>query len=242
NTPNDRLTGVFDGVSFANYQQHPYSISRENGVVLSLAGRRRWADTHSASFDPSYSEGSAFGAAYRGLALPGFAHHVLAARFSALERRGPGAEPEDVGGASGQQTSLGIFSAGTPGVFLPVRGYPEGIRTGTRAWTASLEYRFPLALVGRGWGTSAWYLDQLAGDVFTDAGDAHCPGADARGVAPNGFLCSPAGSRPVVGSGAELVVDGRAIVPTTIRLRAGIGFPVSEGGGARGWVTIGSAF
>ena len=167
---------------------------------------------------------------------------IRAPASSAPARGGPGAEPEDIGGASGQSASFGLFSAGTPGIFLPVRGYPEGIRSGTRAWTASLEYRLPIALVGRGWGTSAWYLDRVSADAFVDAGNARCPGADSRGVASNGFLCSRPGARPVMGSGAELVVDGRAIVPTTVRVRAGVGFPVSEGGGARGWVTVGSAF
>ncbi len=240
--PNDRLTGVFGAIGFADYQVFPYSISREDGVALSLAGRRRWGGGVAGAGDVGYSEATTSLRGYRSLPLPGFAHHVLALRASALWRAGTGAEPADIGGISGQQLDLGLVSAGTAGVFLPVRGYPEGVRSGTRAWTASLEYRAPLALVGRGWGTRPYYLDRLSADAFADAGNAWCPNVDAHGRTPGGFGCTASGLRPLVGAGAELVADARLLIPVTLRFRAGAGFPVSEGGPARGWVTLGSSF
>lgn len=238
--PRDRLAGVFAGLGFANYQAHPYSISREDGLAASAFARRRFSS--GAPADLGYSEATSSLRLYRSLPLPGFAHHVLAGRVSGLWRGGPGAEPEDVGGASGQAVDLGLITAGSAGIFLPVRGYPEGERSGTRAWTASLEYRVPIALVGRGWGTRPYYLDRVSADGFVDAGNASCPDADARGVTPRGFVCSLPGARPLLGAGAELLADARILIPTTFRFRAGIGFPVSEGGKPRGWLTLGSSF
>jgi len=240
--PSDRLGGPFGTIAFANYQVHPYSFSREDGLSAFVSGRRRWAAGFAPGHDRTYSEASGAVFGYRALRLPGFANHVLAARVTGLWRAGPGAEPEDIGGVSGQTLSIGPVSAGTPGTFLPVRGYAEGDRSGTRAWSASLEYRLPLALVDRGWATNPYYLHQLSADAFVDAGNASCPVVDANGATPNGFACSRPRLRPLVGAGAELVADGRVLFPSTLRFRAGIGFPTTQPGPVRSWLTLGSSF
>jgi hypothetical protein len=49
---------------------------------------------------------------------------------------------------------------------MGVRGYPNTIFYSRRAGVASLDYRFPLAQVYRGWGTNPAYLDNLSGFVF----------------------------------------------------------------------------
>ncbi len=244
-SPNDRLKGVFAGVAFANYQTPPYSISREDGMAASLAARRHWNTGFAGRLDAGYSEGFGSLAAYRSLALPGFAHHVLALRAAGLRRGGPGAEPFDIGGVPGTTFSLGIADVGTPGRFLFVRGYPSGARTGTDAWSGSLEYRLPIALVDRGWGTAPWYVDRVFAHAFADAGNAWCPAADTGLRHQHGYLCSSYGATPLLGAGAELGADGRVLIPTTLRFRAGVGFPLThrqEFKRVAGWVTLGSSF
>ncbi|MBX6362775.1 MAG: PD40 domain-containing protein [Gemmatimonadetes bacterium] len=234
----DRLVGAVASVAFANAQSYPFSISRENGVSLSATARRRW-DTSPDSIAGTYSEATAWGAAYQGIPLFGFAHHVLALRASALLRSGPGAEPHAVGGPSGGSASLGVTTLGGFR-FLPIRGFDDGVRYGTRAWTGSLEYRVPIALVGRGLGVSPYYLDRIAASAFLDAGDAWCDDAAAARYR----ACADRDAGILYAVGGELQVDGRVLVPATIRARVGAGVPLSAGADRRPkfWLELGSAF
>ncbi|HET9983647.1 MAG TPA: hypothetical protein VFQ38_08665 [Longimicrobiales bacterium] len=236
--PTDRLVGAVATASFANAQTYPFSISRENGVSLTASARRRW-DTRPDSLSGTYSEATAWGAAYQGLRAFGFAHHVLALRASALLRAGPGAEPHGIGGPSGGSASLGITTVGGFRL-LPVRGYDADVRYGTRAWSASLEYRVPIALVGRGLGVSPYFLDRIAAAAFLDAGDAWCE-SDA---AARYRACADRSAGTLYSAGGELQVDGRVLFPATLRARLGAGVPLSAGADRkpRLWVEFGSAF
>jgi hypothetical protein len=219
--PNDRLAGVVVQGAFANYRAQPFSISPEDGLSLSLTGRRRWDLRPGTAADGSpvrqgYDELSGQLAAYKALPLPGFAHHVLAARGSARWRQGAGASLFGIGGASGTALDLGLEAVGGNYRFLPLRGVPDDARFGTRAWSASLEYRFPIALVGRGYRLLPLFLDRLSGTFFLDAAHAWCSNGEQERFATR---CGTA-DVPLAAAGAELGIDAG------LRLRGGIALPV----------------
>jgi hypothetical protein len=221
----DRLRGLFARAAFSNTRLYPFSISREDGITLSVGARRRWDANPSGNIDRSYSEATAWAAGYKAIRVFGFANHVLALRASGVLRDGPGAPLVEVGGATGSTLSTGIGSIGSAELFLPVRGFPEDVRAGTRAWSASAEYRLPIALIGRGARLLPLYLDRLSASLFADAGDAWCTAAEEA----SNRLCTAGAdaSTPLVGAGGELGLDLALFFGTPFRLRAGVGFPLN---------------
>jgi hypothetical protein len=205
----DRLVGVIAGVAFGNARVPAYAISPEDGVRVSLFGRRRF-DIEPVFRDATYTELSGQTHVYQSINAFGFAHHVAAARVSGVHRSGLGVGPTDVGGE---------------GDFLPVRGFEDGDRIGFDAWSASLEYRVPLAMVGRGVGLWPLFLDRLSASVFVDAGDASCT-TDQATV----FRACPGNEDRsqgvLVSAGAELLgnVAVLAFLPAWVRL--GIAQPI----------------
>jgi hemolysin activation/secretion protein len=116
-----------------------------------------------------------------------------------------------------------------------MRGYERSARFGRYAWTASAEYRFPLALIN--WGLGAWpvHLDRMVGAVFVDAGNAWGPD-----VWPTGFE-NPL--RTALASvGAEITTEFLALFDTQLLLRVGVAQPLVEGTGARVYVRTGLPF
>lgn len=221
--PRDELYNLIGRVGFANYQVQPFSISREDGISISLAGRNEIERNAAASRDQSVRELRALATAYRSIDLGAFAHHVLALRGSTLLRDGDGATPTSIGGSSGGIVGAFGFSAGGNSRLLPVRGFESGVRAGTRAWTASAEYRLPIALVGRRPAVSPFYIDRISATAFFDAGDAWC-----TGLADQLFgSCQRArGQPPLLSAGAELAIDMSFARIVATRVRAGIGFPI----------------
>jgi hypothetical protein len=220
--PEDRLAGAVLQLGFSNYRAQPFSISPEDGISFSATGRRRWeigADPGSGG--RGYDEVSGQFVSYKALGLPGFSNHVLALRTSARWRQGPGAYPVGVGGASGSPLDLGIATVGSGYHLLPVRGFPENERYGTRAWSTSLEYRFPLAQLNRGVGLWPVFLDRLSGAFFLDAGNAWCGAAERARLA----FCSDDDARAIVAAGTELAL-GAAFFAVPARIRGGIAWPV----------------
>ncbi len=222
----DRLLGVIAGVAFGNARVPAYAISPEDGVRVSLTGRRRF-DLEPVFRDATYTELSGVTNVYRSIDAFGFAHHVAAARVSAMHRGGLGVGPTDVGGE---------------GDFLPVRGFSDGDRIGFSAWSAALEYRVPIAMIGRGLGLWPLFLDRLSASLFIDAGNAACtaeqsavylgcPGNEGRS---NGVLVSAGGE--LLGNVAVL-----AFVPAWLRL--GIAQPIQgPRTSARVYFAIGQSF
>lgn len=219
------FAGAFVQAGYSNDQTYPFSISRENGVSLSGTLLRRWdlERNATASGDPidrSYDEARLTATGFRSLRGPGFANHVLALRVAGAARTGPGADAFGIGGASGSPLDFGLLGAVGSRRAMPVRGFGPSARVGTRGWTAALEYRFPLALVGRGVRLWPLYLDRISGAAFIDSGDAWCTPAQLSILSG----CDAAGAAPLVGAGGELIADVTAILP--LRLRAGVGFPL----------------
>lgn len=183
---------------------------REFGLADSLAGVR--------GLDRSRDEAAATLRAYRSFNGPGFSDHVLALRGSVAAGRGSGSSDVDydVGGAFGRSepfTGLGLFGRTAP---FPVRGYPRGARLGWAAWSTSLEYRLPIALVNRGAGLVPLHLDRIHGALFFDAG-----GTRRRDSA----------SPPAIHSvGAELRSSWLLFWGTSIDLHLGVAAPTASGG------------
>jgi Tol biopolymer transport system component len=206
------LAGVIARASFARFRMPAFAISPQDGYALSLGGRRRWDVAHGEAPDRGYSELTGFSAAYRSIDAPGFARHVLALRATMLWRSGERAPLSSIGGPTNR--------------LLAVRGYREGVRIGTEAWTASAEYRMPVALVGRGIRLWPVFLDRVAFSAFIDAGDIRC-NPDAAAARP--LACTPPDGVQaglLAGAGGELVADIGFFFAPPIRLRAGIGQPL----------------
>lgn len=231
-------------LSASTARRQPFSLSREGGVSGFVAGRIR----HETGVDPaargapggdrSFREVVGEAAAYKALGGPGFANHVLALRASAGTAFGPGANRFhfEAGGAEGvaeRVTGLGLF--GGSSLLFPVRGFPENARHGRTAWSASAEYRFPLALVDRGLGPFPLYLDRLHGSVFFDVGNAWGPDESSGGPA------NPP-SAALVGAGAEFSAIVVPFYGRSLAFRAGVGVPIAGGSGARFHVRLGNAF
>jgi outer membrane protein assembly factor BamA len=202
----------------------------ELAVPDSLAGR----PGGDRSFDEAVARARVYGS-FRG---PGFADHVLALELAGGAARGAGADAFhfDVGGASGVRepfTGYGLFGGGP--LLFPVRGYVDGDRSGRYAWTASAEWRFPLALVNRGAGLVPLHLDRLHGALFVDAGNAWGP-----------ELGQPGYDRPreraLVGSGGELRADFLTLFTIPLAIRVGAAAPLVDGDGVRVYVRFGSVF
>lgn len=231
--PTDRLLGAVAQVGFANYRTQPFSISPEDGIALTLLGRRRWdpepfRDSSGRVFDRGYDEVSGQLKVYRALDLPGYAQHTIATRLGARWRQGPGAAPFGVGGAPGATLDLGLGTIGGGAGFLPVRGFDAEERSGTRAWSGSLEYRFPIALIGRGPGLVPIFLERLSGALFLDAGAAYCGAAERTSLSG----CAPEPASLLMAAGAELGLDTSLFFAGRTRLRGGLAFPL-EGRPAR---------
>jgi hypothetical protein len=233
--PRDELYGARAVTSFSRYTAPPFAISRENGVVLQLAGRQRWdfdprtvtTQQGTFTFDGGYRELTTWNAGYLALPLPGFANHVLAGRFSGLHREGAGAGTSGIGGISGTRLGVGVPGVGDFGGtarLLPVRGFSENQRWGTRAWTASAEYRLPLAMPARSLRPLPAFFDRLSGAAFIDAGHAWCDAASATRL---GTACpwTDAGAAPLVGAGAEATAL-LSVYDIFLPVRAGAAVPL----------------
>jgi hemolysin activation/secretion protein len=122
---------------------------------------------------------------------------------------------------------------------LPVRGFESGDRTGTRAWTASLEYRLPLALVGRGVQLWPLFLDRSYVSSFLDAGNATCT-PDQTQRTP---VCASRNGTTLMSVGVEVGVDVALLSFSNTRLRIGVGQPLAgPRNSPRAYLTFGPAF
>lgn len=226
--PGTVLAGWLASGAYARYQQHPFSISREDGVAFNATARGRYdlepfTGEDGSTIDRGSIELLSQATAYRAVRRGRFANHVLAARFASLRRDGPGANTVAIGGASPSvSTALG-HSLGT-GNFLPVRGFEQGHLRGTRAWAASLEYRMPVAIINRGVGLWPIYFDRLSASAFVDAGAAWC----GQGQVRDGLFCAASSTRPIASAGFEAALDVTVFYSGGARIRPGIAFPLRD--------------
>jgi len=219
--PTDALYGPVLRVGFARYRSPQYAISLEDGVLANVSGRWRF-DASPGELDRGYREVATWAAAYKALGTIGFAHHVAAARFSALLRDGDAVSLADVGGIPGG--GAGFVTLGTDhGGLLPVRGFQSGDRAGSQAWTASAEWRVPIILVGRGHGLWPVFLDKVSASVFGDAGNASCTTAEQL----RSQFCAQHSTTVLSSAGAELGLDVALGFGLPVQARVGYAVPLS---------------
>jgi hypothetical protein len=225
----DALLGVVASMGFGTARTPALAISPQDGVLFGASVRRRWERApQPQTIDRSYSEASGSAQAYRSVEAFGFARHVLAVRGAAIWRGGAGAPVTGLGGITGER-------------FLPVRGYAENAQRGTEGWSGSAEYRVPIALVARGAGLLPLFLDRVSAAAFFDAGQIRC-GSEVLAVRPGS--CRSAEGVPtsiLAAAGGELVTDAVLMYFLQLRLRTGVGVPLT-GGAPRFHVTVGPSF
>ncbi|MDB4913781.1 MAG: WD40-like beta Propeller containing protein [Gemmatimonadetes bacterium] len=216
--------GAFIGAQFSNTQRPSLSISPEDGISLALTARERYR-TDSASQTMSASVvGTA--ALLKSLDLPGFSHHVVAARVAAGLADRKASSAFEVGGVSGSTIELVPgYAVGEDRRTFGLRGFPSSTTFGTSALAGSLEYRAPLLLGGHGIGALPFFFDRSSVSVFGDAGVAHCA-ANVRYT----VNCAPASRLDQLFSsvGSELVLSSSVLdwdVPQTFRF--GVAVPVT---------------
>lgn len=233
-------------LSASNVQRRSFSISREDGVSAWVSTRLRRetglqrAERGLVSEDEGFNELTGELAAYKGLGGWGFSNHVLALRASGGIGFGAGANQYhfDVGGAEGMPEGISGFALfGGSGKLFPVRGYTGNSRFGRVAWSASAEYRFPIALIDRGVGTLPFFFDRLHGSVFFDAGNAWGPvlGEDVRNY------YNPRRSM-IMSVGTEVSMIVVPVYQGGLTVRFGAGLPLESGARPAYHIRVGNAF
>ncbi|HEU4630500.1 MAG TPA: hypothetical protein VFS08_12195 [Gemmatimonadaceae bacterium] len=228
---------------FGNAQRPVRAISPEDGVMLSATVRQRWLEHDVRPFTRS---AVGIASVYRSLpALPGFAHHVLAARVAGGWADDAATSQFEVGGVSG-----GSFEV-LPGIVLGegartfgVRGVPPAASIGTRAVAATVEYRAPLLAPGTGIGRLPLFLDRASLVLFGETGAAWCPVEAADRPA-----CFRTTTEPewLSSFGGEVDADVAVQYDTVYRFRFGLALPrenavLGVSGGVRPYVAVGRAF
>jgi len=237
----DLLPSLAMAVGLSSMQRPGLSVSVEDGVAAQATWRTRFngaaggRTAHEAILDAS---------AAKSIPLPGFARHVLAGRMAQGAASPHSSNLFDVGGVSGSSLEVipGLAIGGTRRTFF-VRGFAPGTMVGNRAAAGSLEYRAPIARVGRGIGLVPASLRSLSVLAFTDAGSAWC----SETVAGSTF-CGAArpAQRWVASAGGELVFDTALQYDVLYRMRLGVAAPVQGTDlalrGATIYFTFGSTF
>ena len=202
---------------------YPFSVSTENGLEFSVGLRQRWDGSVPDSLagqsgsDGAFREAVATVRTYRGVPGPGYSNHVLAVRVAFGVTDGPGAGNGhfSVGGGGGDGRGVLGLTVGNAFRRFPVRGAQASSVRGSKAWAASGEWRFPLAMVHAGAGAWPLHVDRIAGSLFVDAAGA------ARKVVGSGTDWDMLSS-----IGAEVVVFGSLLFEPVDRIRVGVAVPL----------------
>jgi hypothetical protein len=215
---------LFLGATYGNVQRPALSISQEDGVLLATTVRERWRTDRTRGTRSTSVVGTV--SAFKSLDLPGFAHHVLALRAAggiADRRAGTALE---VGGTSGTVVDVfGGYTVGEGRRTFGVRGFPAASTYGTRAATASLEYRAPLVLASRGIGLLPFFFDRSSLSLFGDYGIAACA---SDPLYRSTCAPSPRIGMPIASAGVEVLLSAAVLewdAPQTLRF--GLAAPVA---------------
>ncbi len=144
-------------------RRYAYSISPEDGRMLQL-GYERFDRSLGSDFE--YNKYSADWHEYVNLPMK---HQVLLARVFAGTSTGqaPAQGAYQLGG-----DTLGDIAMTLDDQLVYLRGYPPNVLRGRNAALGSLEYRFPITELDRGYDTRPFYYRRLHGAVFFEAGNA----------------------------------------------------------------------
>mgnify|MGYP001610093559 CR=1 FL=1 len=144
-------------------RQYAYSISPEQGRTLELGAERF---DRSLGSDFEYTKYSADWHEY--VNLP-WKHQVILARAFAGTSTGlaPPQGAYQLGGDNPGDITLSLNDR-----TVTLRGYPANVLRGQKAALGSMEYRFPITNLERGWDTKPFFYRRLHGAVFFEVGDA----------------------------------------------------------------------
>jgi hypothetical protein len=205
------LVGGSAGLAFGSLVTAPLAVSPLEGFAVSLLYRRR-EEQGTARWS---NETRARVALYARLGPRlGFAAPVLAVRVAAGASVGTIPAWFSVGGVSTGALYVGFGQTVGRTRTFPVRGYDGGALYGRRVASVAVEYRIPLALVGRSFGHLPFGADKVSLVLFGDAGDAWDPGEAAR-------------LHRLRSVGAELVGDLAVSYDVPLRLRLGLAQPAA---------------
>lgn len=205
---------------------YEFSVTPEEGwlTALTVEGRRYTRALRPGEDVRGYVRVAGRTQAFRPLPWGGFARHVLAGRLLAaadVGSRSPGFSVGGLyGGGVGGPLSAGLGIGGE--LDFPVRGYREGTQFGDRAIAGSLEYRFPIALVERGYRLVPLFLDRVWGTAFADGGAAWCLDDCPTVLSP------VREGRPVFSVGAELGGDFTLFYFGGMNVMGGVAMPLAE--------------
>jgi len=196
------LEPSFDArLHYADAESSRLAITAEEGRSTELSARR-YLRPGSEGYKAVLSESEYFRITDHSILNPRLRGSVSDRRF-----RGVNSSNVQVRGLS-----TGVF-AGTPDLLdeLPLRGYP-GVTFQTRAaFTGSMDFRFPLWRIFRGWGTNPLFLENLSGFVFGES--AYFPNA----ILGEHFV-------PSAGAGARLDLTALILVPVSATVEYQKGF------------------
>jgi hypothetical protein len=215
--------GASIGFGYSSLRAYELSLGTQDGVRTSWrAQARRYLERPEGSGSrPDYWRVTSRNVAFKGWDLYGFAPSVFAARLDGGIETSAAAAGFGVGGLSGSSGPIPV-EVGTLGsrADYPIRGYALGVQRGNRVASGSVEYRFPIALLERGFRLLPVALDRLWGDVFVDGGTAWCAGPCRTNVPT--VRDSPS---PLLAAGAEVVLDLRIAFNADLPITAGIAYP-----------------
>lgn len=144
-------------------RQYAYSISPEQGRTFEL-GTERFDRSLGSDFE--FTKYTADWHEY--LNFP-WKHHVLLARAFAGTSTGS-APPQgayQLGGDNPGDITLSLVDR-----TVTLRGYPANVLRGRKAALGSMEYRFPITNLEKGWDTKPIYYRRFHGALFFEAGNA----------------------------------------------------------------------
>jgi len=155
--------------------------------------------------------------------------HVLAVRLAG----GAGtrhSRPFELGGALAEGTAAVIAPTPLNKRHFALRGYPEGASTltGRNMALGVLEWRFPIALIERGFMAPPIGIHRFSGSVFVNGGDAWDSGKH------RGHLSS--------GAGVELTTDLIAGYQFSLNLRLGYAKGFNDSGEHQIYLALGGSF
>ncbi|MCE3009244.1 MAG: hypothetical protein LW875_01360 [Proteobacteria bacterium] len=149
--------GPYFEISYLNYSQSGDQISPESGWGALVKGTH-FLDSGTAT---SFNRGQWLGMTFWSKGLP--EHHVIHLRHQ-------GQYIDQAVSVAEAQPTVGLNSFATlPNPFPLMRGYLNGAFLAKSYLNTSLEYRFPLKKLNRGFGTAPVFLKRIHGAVVADS-------------------------------------------------------------------------
>ena len=199
---------VTAGVNYANTESSRLAISPEAGREF-FAGSRFYLDTGFNTWKPLLSDREYFRVTDHAVLIP-------AATVSWVNRTNDNYLPANVH-VQGRFNRLTDSLATNPFTDLSLRGYPGQSYYARAAALASLDARFPLLRVFRGWGTNPVFLDDVYGFVFGETA-----------YIPDGVLGIK--TLPSTGAGLRVTTELLLRIPLILSLEYHRGFETALGG------------